>query len=122
MPIGGWHERPDFLRIGKVANTGVWFHHEKRIAPPRDKTSEYHEKPPLVPRDLRFLDCACRDDELLAQEGVLGNELSRERTTSRSSPPTTDAGRAAVRMAASTCSAVRRATPSSHRTKASSTS
>jgi hypothetical protein len=53
----------------------VWFHDEKGISPPRDKTGENHEKPPLIRGEPRLLDGPSRDDELLAQECVLGDEL-----------------------------------------------
>jgi hypothetical protein len=57
------------------AEDRVRLHDEKRISPPRDQTRENHEKAPLVPGEPRLLDGPCGDEELLAQERVLGEEF-----------------------------------------------
>jgi len=66
-------EEPEALPM--PAEDRVRFHDEKRLSPTRDETGEAHEKPALVRGEPGFLDRPRRDDELLAQERVLGDEL-----------------------------------------------
>jgi hypothetical protein len=53
----------------------VGFHEEKSLSPSRDKTGENQEKSTLVRGERRLLDRPCRDEELLPQERVLGDQL-----------------------------------------------
>jgi hypothetical protein len=57
------------------AENRVWLYDEKRISPPGDKTRENHEKVPRLAGEPRFPDRPRRDDELLAQQRVLGEQL-----------------------------------------------
>jgi hypothetical protein len=47
----------------------------RRIAPSWHEASEQHEKRPIAACERGPLDQSCRDDELLTQQRVLGDEL-----------------------------------------------
>jgi hypothetical protein len=54
---------------------GLWFYEQNRVPPARQEPGEEHQQPAFMCRDLRTPGRSRQDDELLAQQGVLGDEL-----------------------------------------------
>lgn len=59
-----------------AAEQGSGFEDEERVLPLLDAAREEEEPEAIGWREARFLGVAVQDDELLAQEGVLSDELS----------------------------------------------
>jgi len=53
----------------------VRFHQQQRIAPASHTPSQKNQKPPLVRLEFRAFDLSRRDDQLLAKQCVLGDQL-----------------------------------------------
>ncbi len=58
------------------AEQGIGFEDEERVLPMLDATGEEDAPEAIGWRQARFPSSAVQDDELLAQEGVLSDELS----------------------------------------------
>ena len=62
-------EKPESFAV--PAKQGLWFDQKKGIAPSWHEASEQHEKRPIPGCERGPLDHSCRDDDPLAQQGVL---------------------------------------------------
>jgi hypothetical protein len=57
------------------AQEGLGLHDQQGLPPERDTAGQEHEERAVGRRTARPLDAAPQDEELLAQEGILGDEL-----------------------------------------------
>ena len=99
-------------RAGAVpAEDRVWFHDEQRISPPRDNTSESHEKARSQVVNIGFLTVRDATVRCCRKSVFSATSSSLERNTSLSSPPITRTGRVSLQATASTRRATWHARP-----------